>query len=208
MSVHIYDTNTRYDTSDRDTSRCYKCGPSFSGAFDNAWWPMVLTKAKRGGLPPNLYRLLTNYFVDRKVGLIISTEVSWKRSTMGCPAGGSNLRLTVERSVDDFYCSFYSQPEEGRLQRLPTVRIGGDFIRAFHATTVLGVVIDDRLSFAQHALLIGERAAKFRQDVQGFGCIVGCEISVPADDIPGDFSRDSNVRCGLLVHTCQPAHCP
>ncbi|GBP65871.1 Retrovirus-related Pol polyprotein from type-1 retrotransposable element R1 [Eumeta japonica] len=28
-----------------------------SGAFDNAWWPMLMTKAKRGRLPSNLYSL-------------------------------------------------------------------------------------------------------------------------------------------------------
>ncbi|GBP05253.1 Putative 115 kDa protein in type-1 retrotransposable element R1DM [Eumeta japonica] len=58
-----------------------------SGAFDNAWWPMVLTKVKRGGFPPNLYRLLTDYFTDRRVGFIAGTGVVWKRSTMGCPQG-------------------------------------------------------------------------------------------------------------------------
>ncbi|GBP63895.1 Retrovirus-related Pol polyprotein from type-1 retrotransposable element R1 [Eumeta japonica] len=68
-----------------------------SGAFDNAWWPMVLTKAKRGGLPPNLYRLLTNYFVDRKVALFIGTDVSWKRSTMGCPQSCRVLSAVKEQ---------------------------------------------------------------------------------------------------------------
>ncbi|GBP52924.1 Putative 115 kDa protein in type-1 retrotransposable element R1DM [Eumeta japonica] len=58
-----------------------------SGAFDNAWWPMVLTKVKRGGFPPNLYRLLTDYFTDRRVGFLVGAEVVWKRSTMGCPQG-------------------------------------------------------------------------------------------------------------------------
>ncbi|GBP65858.1 Retrovirus-related Pol polyprotein from type-1 retrotransposable element R1 [Eumeta japonica] len=184
-----------------------------SGAFDNAWWPMVLTKAKRGGLPPNLYRLLTNYFVDRKVGLFIGTEVSWKRSTMGCPQGSvlgpalwnvlmdDLLRLPFPAGIkvvayaDDLTvlveapsrseierrsrvaldlirewggrnrlefspAKSCSMTVKGRLQRPPTVRMGGDSIRAVPAATVLGVVIDDRLSFAQHALSIGERAAK------------------------------------------------
>ncbi|GBP28872.1 Retrovirus-related Pol polyprotein from type-1 retrotransposable element R1 [Eumeta japonica] len=47
-----------------------------SGAFDNAWWPMVLVKAKRGGLPPNLYRLLNDYFNDRRVGFFVGSEVA------------------------------------------------------------------------------------------------------------------------------------
>ncbi|GBP97353.1 Retrovirus-related Pol polyprotein from type-1 retrotransposable element R1 [Eumeta japonica] len=155
-----------------------------SGAFDNAWWPMVLTKAKRGGLPPNLYRLLTNYFVDRKVGLFIGTEVSWKRSTMGCPQGSvlgpalwnvlmdDLLRLPFPAGIkvvayaDDLtvlveapsrseierrshvaldlirewggrnWLEFSpakscSMTVKGRLQRPPTVRMGGDSIRPF-----------------------------------------------------------------------------
>ncbi|GBP83126.1 Retrovirus-related Pol polyprotein from type-1 retrotransposable element R1 [Eumeta japonica] len=53
-----------------------------------------------------------------------------------------------------------SMTVKGKLQRPPTVRMGGDSIRVVSAATVLGVIIDDRLSFAQHALSIGERVAK------------------------------------------------
>ncbi|GBO98511.1 Putative 115 kDa protein in type-1 retrotransposable element R1DM [Eumeta japonica] len=49
---------------------------------------------------------------------------------------------------------------KGRLQRSPVVRIGGDSIRAVSAAKVLGVVVDERLSFAKHAQYIGEKAAK------------------------------------------------
>lgn len=58
-----------------------------SGAFDNAWWPMVLTKAKQGGIPPNIYKVLVSYFTGRQVGLFMGDRVVWKRSTMGCPQG-------------------------------------------------------------------------------------------------------------------------
>lgn len=58
-----------------------------SGAFDNAWWPMVLTKAKQGGCPPNIYRILVSYFTERRVGLFMGDQAVWKRSTMGCPQG-------------------------------------------------------------------------------------------------------------------------
>lgn len=58
-----------------------------SGAFDNAWWPMVLLKVKQGGCPPNIYRILVSYFTDRRVGLFMGRQVVWKRSTMGCPQG-------------------------------------------------------------------------------------------------------------------------
>lgn len=37
-----------------------------SGAFDNAWWPMILLKAKQAGVPPNIYNILVSYFTDRR----------------------------------------------------------------------------------------------------------------------------------------------
>ena len=58
-----------------------------SGAFDNAWWPMILVKAKQGGISPNIYQILVSYFTERRVGLFVGDRVSWKRSTMGCPQG-------------------------------------------------------------------------------------------------------------------------
>ncbi|GBP65882.1 Retrovirus-related Pol polyprotein from type-1 retrotransposable element R1 4 [Eumeta japonica] len=49
---------------------------------------------------------------------------------------------------------------KGTLQRPPTVRIGGGSIRLVSAATVLGMVLDEHLPFAQHAQTIGERASK------------------------------------------------
>lgn len=58
-----------------------------SGAFDNAWWPMILLKAKQGGAPPNLYRILVSYFTNRRVCFTAGNQTSWKHNTMGCPQG-------------------------------------------------------------------------------------------------------------------------
>ncbi|GBP95201.1 RNA-directed DNA polymerase from mobile element jockey [Eumeta japonica] len=58
------------------------------GAFDNAWWP------KRGRCPPNLYKMLNNYFADRKVRMYIRNRLSWKRCTMSYPQGFV-LRLSL-----------------------------------------------------------------------------------------------------------------
>ena len=58
-----------------------------SGAFDNAWWPMILSKLKCLNCPPNVYYMLVDYFRDRKVGLFVGDQALWKRSTMGCPQG-------------------------------------------------------------------------------------------------------------------------
>lgn len=58
-----------------------------SGAFDNAWWPMILLKAKQCGCSPNVFRILVSYFLNRRVGLFVGDRAVWKVSTMGCPQG-------------------------------------------------------------------------------------------------------------------------
>lgn len=58
-----------------------------SGAFDNAWWPMILVKAKQGGCPPNIYKILVSYFTNRRTGMFMGGQAVWKISTMGCPQG-------------------------------------------------------------------------------------------------------------------------
>ena len=184
-----------------------------SGAFDNAWWPMILTKVKRGGCPPNIYMMLADYFARRRVGLFVGSRVEWKVSTMGCPQGSvlgpslwnvlldDLLRLPLPAGVrmvayaDDVTILIESQSRagieaaaritldlvaawgarnrlafspakssmmtiRGKLQRAPTVRLAGDSVRSVTSATVLGVVLDANLSFAQHAMSIGERAAK------------------------------------------------
>nr|CAX36788.1 hypothetical protein [Papilio dardanus] len=60
---------------------------NISGAFDNAWWPMILVKAKGGGCPPNIFRIIADYFTCRRVGLFVGDQLVWKTSTMGCPQG-------------------------------------------------------------------------------------------------------------------------
>lgn len=58
-----------------------------SGAFDNAWWPMILLKVKQGGAPPNLYHILVSYFSKRIVSFFVGSQTCSKTSTMGCPQG-------------------------------------------------------------------------------------------------------------------------
>jgi hypothetical protein len=52
-----------------------------------------------------------------------------------------------------------SMTVRGKFQRPPIIKFRGDTIRSVMSTTVLGVVVDSSLSFAQHAASIGERAA-------------------------------------------------
>ncbi|GBP88565.1 Retrovirus-related Pol polyprotein from type-1 retrotransposable element R1 [Eumeta japonica] len=184
-----------------------------SGAFDNAWWPMTLVKAKRGGCLPNIYRMLRDYFSNRRVCLYLSPEVFWKASTMGCPQGsvlgptlwnvlmddllrlplpdgvrivayaddvsvliGAESRIGIETKARDTLrlisewggrnrlefspSKSQTMTMKGRFQRPPIIRLSGNPIRAVASATVLGVVIDASLSFAQHAASIVERASR------------------------------------------------
>lgn len=58
-----------------------------SGAFDNAWWPKIMSQLKKKGCPRNLYNLVKNYFSNRKVQLTIGTTTLMKDVNKGCPQG-------------------------------------------------------------------------------------------------------------------------
>ncbi|GBP36096.1 hypothetical protein EVAR_93789_1 [Eumeta japonica] len=48
----------------------------------------------------------------------------------------------------------------GRLQRSPMVKMEAESVRFLSNVTELGLMIDERLSFVQHAITIGKRASK------------------------------------------------
>ncbi|CAK1550988.1 unnamed protein product [Leptosia nina] len=184
-----------------------------SGAFDNAWWPMMLCKFKEGGCPPNIYRLLRSYFTKRRVGMFAGSVVVWKDATMGCPQGSvlgptlwnilvddllrmavptgvtlvayaddvtvlveANSRAEIERKAAATLelavqwgernrlmfslAKTQSITLKGKLQRPPVVRLGGESVRSVTSAKLLGVVLDDRGTFAEHAGDIGDRAGR------------------------------------------------
>ena len=58
-----------------------------AGAFDNAWWPMILSKLKLRGCPRSLFLLVSSYFSDRKVVISHSGRLVERVVDMGCPQG-------------------------------------------------------------------------------------------------------------------------
>lgn len=58
-----------------------------SGAFDNVWWPMVLKVLKDKEYPKNVNKVIQSYFSNRKVEIKISSKVSSRKATRGCPQG-------------------------------------------------------------------------------------------------------------------------
>lgn len=58
-----------------------------SGAFDNAWWPLILDRMKNWGMPGNLLRVVSCYLEDRTVILRTKNCIATKKLTKGCPQG-------------------------------------------------------------------------------------------------------------------------
>lgn len=58
-----------------------------SGAFDNAWWPLILLKLNEAECPRELYQLLQSYLTDRTATLYIGQSQKSKTLTKGCPQG-------------------------------------------------------------------------------------------------------------------------
>jgi hypothetical protein len=60
-----------------------------SGAFDNAFWPMILNNLRDFRIPGNLYYLSKSYFMDRKAKLWFQNLEIEKNLTKGCPQGSA-----------------------------------------------------------------------------------------------------------------------
>ncbi|GBP96302.1 Retrovirus-related Pol polyprotein from type-1 retrotransposable element R1 [Eumeta japonica] len=157
-----------------------------SGAFDNAWWPMILVKLKQRGCPPNIYNMMVDYFSCRRVGLFVGCRAGWKATTMGCPQGSVlgptlwNLLLSdVFRLPMPGGCRLIAYADDvtaviGGDSRAELERKGNTLLSLLAEwgrrnrlvfspiayTKVLGLGIDSNLSFGAHARDMGTRAAK------------------------------------------------
>lgn len=58
-----------------------------SGAFDNAWWPMIIQSLKINECPAGLLKLLKSYLTDRSVEFQWNGARVTKGLTKGCPQG-------------------------------------------------------------------------------------------------------------------------
>lgn len=73
----------------KDASEKYVLGifVDIRGAFDNVWWPGVLSEMRKRDCDPQLYNLLLDYFDGRKVVYTEGSQVVSKGITKGCPQG-------------------------------------------------------------------------------------------------------------------------
>ncbi|XP_023235501.1 uncharacterized protein LOC111634899 [Centruroides sculpturatus] len=82
----------------------YCCGISLdiTGAFDHAWWPLVLLSLREARVPQNLYYVVKDYLKERTViynshGVYVS-----KRLNRGCPQGSNSGPLFWNLVFDHF----------------------------------------------------------------------------------------------------------
>lgn len=58
-----------------------------TGAFDHAWWQMILTKTKNRNCPRELFNITCDYFDNRTIELSYGDVVIVREVDMGCPQG-------------------------------------------------------------------------------------------------------------------------
>ncbi|GFU28279.1 reverse transcriptase domain-containing protein [Trichonephila clavipes] len=56
-------------------------------AFDNAWWPGILSLLKRSTIPGNLFAVISSFLKDRSVTLSLGHSSKEKFLNKGCPQG-------------------------------------------------------------------------------------------------------------------------
>lgn len=85
-----------------------------SGAFDSAWWPEVLRVLREWRCPNNVYRLIRDYFKERKVTLKAGNGEAVKTITKGCPQGSVVGPLLWNILFDGFLRLPYEQGVSAR----------------------------------------------------------------------------------------------
>jgi hypothetical protein len=68
---------------------CLLIALDISGAFDNAFWPIILNNLREFKCPENIYKLTESYFTNRKAKLWLNNIELSKNLSKGCPQGSA-----------------------------------------------------------------------------------------------------------------------
>lgn len=126
-----------------------------SGAFDNAWWPMLLLKLKSRGCFKNIYSLISSYFSQGTTKLRLGHHSVSKVLTMGCPQGSVLGPYLWNIGFDDFLtipipsgCTLNAYADDGLLLVESDTRTGLEKLanRCLSLISIWGV--RNRLNFA------------------------------------------------------------
>ncbi|GFW39189.1 uncharacterized protein TNCV_1831791 [Trichonephila clavipes] len=71
-------------------------------AFDNAWWPGILSLLKRSSIPGNLFAVISSFLKDRSVTLSLGHSSKEKFLNKGCPQGSVSGPFLWNVIINDF----------------------------------------------------------------------------------------------------------
>ncbi|GFT44410.1 retrovirus-related Pol polyprotein from type-1 retrotransposable element R1 [Trichonephila clavipes] len=71
-------------------------------AFDNAWWPGILSLLKRSSIPGNLFAVIFRFLKDRSVTLSLGHFSKEKFLNKGCPQGSVSGPFLWNVIINDF----------------------------------------------------------------------------------------------------------
>ncbi|UYV77948.1 hypothetical protein LAZ67_15003004 [Cordylochernes scorpioides] len=80
-----------------------------SGAFDNAWWPMVLKRIDEDNVNASIVKLFKSYFDNRKIRYRYTSIEVQKTLSKGCPQGGPISPTIWNIIMNDLLCK-YTEP--------------------------------------------------------------------------------------------------
>lgn len=189
------------------------------GAFDNAWWPLIIHQLKEKGCPDNIVNLFKNYFENRETQLHYSGATTVKKPTRGCIQGSVcgpamwnlivddllntkfDTSVRIQAFADDILlmvdapsvpelesmtnatlktvCKWglkaklnFSQEKtqtivvtKKRKLKSPTLIMDGKPLLIGRTIKVLGVVIDDKLSWHSHVDYACAKTAKMAKTI-------------------------------------------
>ncbi|GFU99451.1 reverse transcriptase domain-containing protein [Trichonephila clavipes] len=71
-------------------------------AFDNAWWPGILSLLKISSIPGNLFAVIPSFLKDRSVTLSLGHSSKEKFLNKGCPQGSVSGPFLWNVIINDF----------------------------------------------------------------------------------------------------------
>jgi len=86
-----------------------------AGAFDNLWWPGILSRITQTHCSSQLFSILRQYFSDRHMILSTRHDKVTKQMTKGCPQGSIIGPLAWNWSMDDLLNRFGELEGSGTL---------------------------------------------------------------------------------------------
>jgi len=195
------------------------------GAFDNLWWPAIMSRLVQANCSSQLIKIINSYFKKRKVVVKSKFDSMGRHMERGCPQGSvlgpaawnwcmdallarlcncadednvdviayaddvtillkADSRKDIESAADRIseilseWCSLHklavavdktnAMTAKGKFSknRNPTIRINGVSVKFKSQVRYLGVTLDEKLNFVEHAKHIRKKLLSFIMSIK------------------------------------------